>query len=798
LTNRGNMKEDDDSGILINVDSAYVIPLSQSSNYEDTLVAQILHHHSRRLFSRSKQSFGASKDVISSRLGKSWRTTARQLNNHNNNNNKNNNKSKNNASTEEKNGSNEKKGHSSTKQSEKTEAPTESNNKNTKKSGKTEAPTESENKKSEEIDSMSESSENHDEKSDKNSSKGDSSNNEDGGDKSEADTSNIGEGKSANDNQDTTFESIDQEDDILDDEEIDIVKDGKIVEVTRISNCFSALYFGYISLGEPAQLFNVALDTTSPDLWVPSVKCDGCDTDGLWAKYDEEASVSWSPYSTKKKTNVFTTLANDGTVLIGETARDVLHIGEWRVDDQVFGQITIFPETFSTCANVVGSLGLGFRDNSDTNQPYTTVQEMISEIMGNSVFSLYLRGSLEEKSSLLILGGVSQKHYMGCLTWYEVQDPKLFNWNFEVDHIKSGYQSLHNKVNTAVLDSSSHLIIGEAKSINHFVNMNNATCFTITDFKDGSDVFMYNDFKIEEELPCSGVDYDVATVPCDNVDFAPLIFKVKKTEYILDMVDLVTYGFNYEGEHLCLLRVVPDNEIDHWVFGTPWFNKYYTAFDVKGMRVGFAEMAFDMKGEEVDVCQADMSLDVDVESVLEEVEDIEMEVIHTIIDLHDEEAEVMEKQDEAIEHIMENVYHTEEEVGDVVVEVINQEEPQKGFNHENEEEEFIEGIEEQMKDTYEYPVDDVVNNDDLTFESSIVNATVGDQLSLINGIKERSKAVEVGFVGILVVGTLFILNTVRRNRYYGRSSPVETEMYQRYSFEQYLWGTTSDDGHMID
>jgi len=110
LTNRGNMKEDDDSGILINVDSAYVIPLSQSSNYEDTLVAQILHHHSRRLFSRSKQSFGASKDVISSRLGKSWRTTARQLNNHNNNNNKNNNKSKNNASTEEKNGSDEKKG----------------------------------------------------------------------------------------------------------------------------------------------------------------------------------------------------------------------------------------------------------------------------------------------------------------------------------------------------------------------------------------------------------------------------------------------------------------------------------------------------------------------------------------------------------------------------------------------------------------------------------------------------------------------------------------------------------------
>ena len=70
-----------------------------------------------------------------------------------------------------------------------------------------------------------------------------------------------------------------------------------------IKNFQDSEYFGPVSLGTPAQTFEVIYDTGSSNLWVPSAKCDSSKYPSCanHTKYDSSKSTTYSAASASEK-----------------------------------------------------------------------------------------------------------------------------------------------------------------------------------------------------------------------------------------------------------------------------------------------------------------------------------------------------------------------------------------------------------------------------------------------------------------------------------------------------------------
>ncbi|BEI84073.1 hypothetical protein CcaverHIS002_0406770 [Cutaneotrichosporon cavernicola] len=115
------------------------------------------------------------------------------------------------------------------------------------------------------------------------------------------------------------------------------------------NNGIDASYSGQVSIGTPAQPFNIILDTGSSDLWVEDSECSACQG----TKYDPTKSTSYA--------------AADGTIKIsygsgdaaGRLARDTVTMGGQSVPNQVFAIVdNMTPNLISS--SVSGIMGLAF------------------------------------------------------------------------------------------------------------------------------------------------------------------------------------------------------------------------------------------------------------------------------------------------------------------------------------------------------------------------------------------------------------------------------------------------------
>jgi hypothetical protein len=261
-----------------------------------------------------------------------------------------------------------------------------------------------------------------------------------------------------------------------------------------------------------------------------------------------------------------------------------------RIDHQVFAIVHDI-DNYVTCEEEEGILGLANSLTTSHHFPTLLSNVLHRKVWKHNMFGMYLQskddypsdadGSWQRingknstrtpmsASSQLVLGGVDQTHYLGCLQWHSMTDSAdneddndssasaarddANYWSLPLVEVLVGGQVLPNTNGNniddqlvAILDSGSSYIVGPQQAVTQLVEMNDAKCFTMEDFDGAS----------PQQVPCDQeAGFDGAILSSCNDPFFNLEFVIDGVVYVLEKEDLMVHVDTLFGQ-ACILRIV--------------------------------------------------------------------------------------------------------------------------------------------------------------------------------------------------------------------------------------------------
>jgi len=317
-----------------------------------------------------------------------------------------------------------------------------------------------------------------------------------------------------------------------------------------INDYENSQYYGSITLGTPAQKFDVIFDTGSSDLWVASSKCDS--SCGRHKKYDSSKSSTYVKNGTS-----FHIEYGSGPV-DGFQSIDNLNFGGLVVKNQDFAEVTDASGLGGAykLGKFDGILGLAFPVLSVNKVP-TGFQNLVDQgLVDQGMFAFYLGNSAKDLGELT-LGGYNKNHFTGDLQYVNLKAATY--WEIDLEGLTVGSTSYVSSNVNAIVDSGTSILTGPSEVVSAIAKQINAKEI------------------IEGEYLVS-CNYD--TLP--NFDF-----KIGGNTYTLTPQDYLIP----DGD-LCLLGLmaldIPAPTGPLWILGDVFMRKYYTVFDWDNKRVGFA------------------------------------------------------------------------------------------------------------------------------------------------------------------------------------------------------------------
>lgn len=312
-------------------------------------------------------------------------------------------------------------------------------------------------------------------------------------------------------------------------------------------NSWNDAYYGPITIGTPPQTFNVLFDTGSSSLWIPSICAKNNNACTKHRKYNSSASSTYIAQG-----DPFKIYYGSGS-LIGITSIDTVTIAGIKISQQRFAEATTL-SSFFTQSPYDGILGLGFMEISEDQIVPPFYSMMYEGLINSSVFSVWLNRNQSDKvGGEIVFGGADESKYTG--DFHYVPITKAGFWQFDIDGGIVGNFEFCCGGCDAIADTGTTLIVGPTKSIN-----------TI--------------------LSSIGVGSH-GHVDCNLVNRLPNVtFVLNGKELSLTGEDYMTY-FTQKGVKYCKPGFEKGTS---WVLGDVFLGKFYTQFDLGGMRVGFATL----------------------------------------------------------------------------------------------------------------------------------------------------------------------------------------------------------------
>ena len=322
--------------------------------------------------------------------------------------------------------------------------------------------------------------------------------------------------------------------------------------VVPINDFFNAQYYGPVSIGTPAQTFQVVYDTGSSNLWVPSSDC-GLFSCWLHPRYQHKHSSTYIPNGTEV---IFR--YGSGPVS-GFQSIDNVGMGDMVVKKQMLAEIN--NASGLGLAFLVGQfdgiLGLGWPRISVNNATPVFFSLMQQNPTLDPIFAFFLPNE-SGKQGELTLGSYNPKRFTGTLVDAPVTRQAYWETNMAAMVI-GGNKIVENA--RAVIDSGTSVLTGPSALVKNIVALLNGT----------------------ELLPgryivdCASLP----TLPDIQVSIAGVNWVLKPEDYVINDEDV-----------MCLLGFmgldIPAPAGPLWIMGDVFMRKVYTIFDVKNSRMRFA------------------------------------------------------------------------------------------------------------------------------------------------------------------------------------------------------------------
>uniref|UniRef100_A0A8D3DEC5 renin n=1 Tax=Scophthalmus maximus TaxID=52904 RepID=A0A8D3DEC5_SCOMX len=312
---------------------------------------------------------------------------------------------------------------------------------------------------------------------------------------------------------------------------------------TPLTNYLDTQYFGEISIGSPAQMFNVVFDTGSANLWIPSQSCSPFST-ACFTHNRYDASKSWTYV---ENGTGFSIQYASGNVR-GFLSEDVVVVGGIPVV-QVFAEATSLSAMPFIFAKFDGVLGMGYPNSAIDGITPVFDRIMSQHVLKEEVFSVYYsRDPKHSPGGELVLGGTDPNYYTGNFNYMNTKE--MGKWEVTMKGVSVGTEMMFCAEGcTAVIDTGSSYITGPASAVGYKVN-------------------------------------------CDTVKTLPSVtFYLGGQEYSLTQEDYILWQSQIEGD-VCTVTFrgldVPPPTGPIWILGANFIARFYTEFDRRNNRIGFA------------------------------------------------------------------------------------------------------------------------------------------------------------------------------------------------------------------
>ncbi|KAG1725280.1 aspartic peptidase domain-containing protein [Suillus paluster] len=188
-------------------------------------------------------------------------------------------------------------------------------------------------------------------------------------------------------------------------------------------------YSGVVSIGTPAQNFNLILDTGSSDLWVATSACPSCAT----------TEFTTSKSSTYQSTGSAMTINYGSGSVRGTTSQDTVTFGGFTITKQELLAVT---QTTSGLidGSLSGIMGLGFASISALGTTPFWQALYNSSQLSEPLFSFYLERYIDQSAvdtapgGTLTLGGTDSTLYQGSIEYLSLTGPESY-WLLDVTSV---------------------------------------------------------------------------------------------------------------------------------------------------------------------------------------------------------------------------------------------------------------------------------------------------------------------------------------------------------------------------